>query len=1030
MTTPDLVLELVNRFRDHEEEYRRPSFNEAQTRIQFLDPLFELLGWDMQNKQGYAEAYKEVVHEDALNTAAGHKAPDYGFRIGGVRKFFLEAKKPSIPIATDVDSAYQVRRYAWSAKLPLSILSNFAELAVYDCRIRPTQGDKPSVARTLHFSYDELPERWNEFATIFSKDSILKGSFDKYALAGKGKRGTSEVDDEFLKEIERWREALAKNIALRNGKLTPRELNYAVQQTIDRIIFLRIAEDRGIESYGRLQALLNGGKTYERLVELFRDADDRYNSGLFHFQAERGRAHPPDQLTLDLSIDDKALKDILRNLYYPESPYAFSVLPVDILGQVYEQFLGKVIRLTASGQARIEEKPEVKKAGGVYYTPTYIVDHVVRGTVGKLIEGKTASYVAGGAKGGHPLRVLDPACGSGSFLLGAFQHLLNWYRAAYAANDPALLAKGRNPKLYKAGADDWRLTTAERKRILLDHIYGVDIDPQAVEVTKLSLLLKVLEGESRETIHKTYEMFHQRALPDLDDNIKCGNSLIGPEFYQGRLDLDQDERLRVNAFSWKSEFPDIFKTSGGFDAIVGNPPYVRIQMMKEWAPLEVEYYKRQYTSASSGNYDIYVVFVERALQLLAKHGRAGYILPNKFLTAEYAEPLRKILSTEKAVGEILSFGDQQVFEGATTYTCLLYFGPSTEKTFAFTQVRDLPAWRLASKAEHASVPISSLSDGPWILTAGPGAGLVRRLRDDFTTLEEAAEIFVGVQTSADAIFILEEVSQSARIVRLRSRALQKEVELERTLIRPLVSGVDVKSYATLPHRQWIIFPYGISDSSVALIPFEEIRTSCPKTAAYLEANRRNLEDRERGAGHGERWYGYIYLKNMARQSLPKVCVPRLVDVLHAAIDEQGSHCLDNVDVGGVTWRENYSRLTSFSLLALLNSALWRWYFPNVSAPFRGGFWSANRQFLGHLPVPKQPHNDKTYRAMVELDRLARRRQDLSRRREATRTPAEQAVWVRDAKAVEDSIDEVVFGIYGVTGDERDTLRRCCEQHPV
>lgn len=301
MPAPKIVVDLVERFREHEDEYRNASFNETQTRIQFLDPLFEALGWDIPNKQGYAEAYKEVVHEDALKTSGGHKAPDYGFRVGGVRKFFLEAKKPAIAIGADPDPAYQVRRYAWSAKLPLSILSNFAEFAVYDCRIRPTLSDKPTKARTLYFGYEELPERWDELAAVFSKEAILKGSFDRYALAGKGKRGTSEVDDEFLREIESWRDSLAKNIALRNDELTPRDLNYAVQQTIDRIIFLRIAEDRGIETYGRLMALLNGVNTYGRLKEIFRDADDRYNSGLFHFKVEKNRPHPPDEPTPRLS---------------------------------------------------------------------------------------------------------------------------------------------------------------------------------------------------------------------------------------------------------------------------------------------------------------------------------------------------------------------------------------------------------------------------------------------------------------------------------------------------------------------------------------------------------------------------------------------------------------------------------------------------------------------------------------------------------------------------------------------------------
>ena len=273
--------------------------------------------------------------------------------------------------------------------------------------------------------------------------------------------------------------------------------------------------------------MLEGEGIYERLCQLFRQADSRYNSGLFHFSKEKGQSSSPDDLTLRLKIDDKVLKEIISGLYYP-SPYVFKEIPADILGQVYERFLGKVIRLTAGHQAKVEEKPEVRKAGGVYYTPTYIVDYIVKNTVGKLLgRRKTPKEAAG-------LKILDPACGSGSFLLGAYQYLLDWHTKWYSEHDPETWAKAKTPAIYQAQGGGWRLTTAEKKRILLNNIHGVDIDPQAVEVTKLSLSLKVLEGESQESIGAQLGLFKERALPDLGSNIKCGNSLIGPDYYEGR----------------------------------------------------------------------------------------------------------------------------------------------------------------------------------------------------------------------------------------------------------------------------------------------------------------------------------------------------------------------------------------------------------------------------------------------------------------------------------------------------------------
>ena len=332
---PDAITELVERFDEHREAYTAPQYNETQVRREFIDPFFKALGWDIDNVRGHAEQYKDVVHEDAIKIGGNVKAPDYSFRLGGRRIFFLEAKKPAINLKDDPSPAYQLRRYAWTAKLPVSILTDFEEFIVYDTRVKPAAADKASTARTLYIPYTEYLERWDEIASLFSKEAIQKGALDKYVQSAKKKRGTAEVDDAFLAEIEEWRALLAKNIALRNRGLTQRELNVAVQSTIDRIIFLRICEDRGIEPYAQLMGLMSGDQVYPRLRALYERADERYNSGLFHFSKEKNRPGTPDTLTPGLTIDDKALKAIFKRLYYPESPYEFSVLPAEILGQVY-----------------------------------------------------------------------------------------------------------------------------------------------------------------------------------------------------------------------------------------------------------------------------------------------------------------------------------------------------------------------------------------------------------------------------------------------------------------------------------------------------------------------------------------------------------------------------------------------------------------------------------------------------------------------------------------------------------------------
>jgi hypothetical protein len=401
MTTKDTayqtIEQLVERFEEQKASYKETEYNETLVRRDFIDPFFKALGWDVDNAQGYAEAYREVIHEDRIKVGTATKAPDYSFRLpGGKRLFFVEAKKPSVVVKTDILPAYQVRRYAWSAKLPVSILTDFEEFAVYDCNKKPAPTDKASTGRIQYFTYDGYLKNFDFIWDAFAKERVLKGSFDKF-VAGEGpRRGTTTVDKEFLTSLDGWRMQLAQNLALRNPLFTEDELNFAVQQTLDRIIFLRIAEDRGVEEYGRLKKSLAGDNYYSNLFRNFTEADEKYNSGLFDFKRDR--------LSAALQVDNKVLKSILTELYYPESPYEFSVLSVEILGSAYEQFLGKQIKLSASHKAVVEEKPEVRKAGGVYYTPQYIVDYIVQQIVGK-VEGKKPEQVA-------KLRFVDPACGN------------------------------------------------------------------------------------------------------------------------------------------------------------------------------------------------------------------------------------------------------------------------------------------------------------------------------------------------------------------------------------------------------------------------------------------------------------------------------------------------------------------------------------------------------------------------------------------------------------------------------------------
>ncbi len=1002
MTAPAEVLELVERFRRNIDVYKRDDYKETRVRVEFIDPFFQALGWDIHNEQGYAEQYKDVVHEDAIKVGGKTRAPDYSFRIGGVRKFFLEAKKPSISIKSDIDPAYQLRRYAWSAKLPLSILTDFEEFAVYDCRTRPRHTDKASVGRIMYLTFKEYPERWDEIYKIFAKESVLKGSFDRYVQGSKGKRGTGEVDNEFLREIETWRETLAQNIALRNPALSVEELNFSVQRTIDRIIFLRIAEDRGIERYGRLMALINGANIYKRMQLLYRQADERYNSGLFDFNA--------DTLTPALKIDDKVLKCTLADLYYPQSPYEFSVLPAEVLGQVYEQFLGRVIRLTPGHRAKVEEKPEVRKAGGVYYTPAYIVDYIVKETVGKWTEGKTPRQI-------NRLRVLDPASGSGSFLLGAYQHLLDYHRHWYETHEPEKHARRKEPPIRQGKDGNWVLTTQEKKRILLNNIYGVDIDRQAVEVTKLSLLLKVLEGENEETLGQQLSFWQKRALPNLNANIKCGNSLIGPDYFDGRLLPDEDEIRRVNPFNWKTEFPEIMAV-GGFDCVIGNPPYIRIQTLKQWQPAQVEYFKKKYRASGKGNYDIYVVFVERALELLNGRGRMGYILPHKFFQAQYGRSLRKLISEGQHLTEIVHFGDQQVFAGATTYPCLLFLTQKPSSSFRFIKAHNLTAWRSTRAAVEGVIPAEKVTEDEWNFVVGPGADLFERLSRMPVKLGDVAEkMFVGLQTSADTIFLFKKYHENDEIMKVLSQELGEWVELEKAILKPVIRSGHINRYMATP-TALVLFPYDVQDGDARLFTPDEMQSRFPLAWNYLKRNRHILENREKGKFKDAQWHRFGRTQNLGMWEQPKLMIPYMITRLAAYYDQNDHFYFINVTTGGYGVTLDETITDYFYLCGLLNSQVLDFYLKNVSTNFQGGYLAANKQYIEQLPIRTINFGDpKDVARYDRLVALVQRMLNLHKKLEAATIPEDKTLLKRQIDATDRQIDTLVYELYELTDEE-------------
>lgn len=586
------------------------------------------------------------------------------------------------------------------------------------------------------------------------------------------------------------------------------------------------------------------------------------------------------------------------------------------------------------------------------------------------------------------------------------QYIGKWYQEhpTQAKKDRCILKEGQ-----------WVLSLKQKQDILLNNIYGVDIDYQAVEVTQLSLFLKLLEDETTATANDMQVLFKEKILPDLSKNIVCGNSLIGTDIYEGSM-FPTEEEKKINAMNFENKFPDIMK-NGGFDAIVGNPPYVRIQEMKVSLPYAVPYLKKEYYSASKGNYDIYVVFVERGLELLNAQGVLGFILPNKFFNSQYGEPIRKVISTGKHLDRIVHFGANQVFKGATTYTALMFLRKSRQMEFDFIKVQNITEWLAKSKYETGKISTDDVSKKDWDFNTGKSSNIIKKIKSNIL-LNDFANVFVGLQTSADDVFILDIISESKKHFTLFSKSLNKEVKVEKDLFHHLVSGTDVKRYYTPNKRQYILFPYEIKNEKASMIDWKKLVSKYPLTANYLQLNKKKLENREKGRMKNKKWYGYIYLKNMVKQTYIKICIPRLVDKLHCIIDLKGEYYLDNVDVCGITLKEVYMNHDLRYLCALINSKLLVWYFPFISATFRGSWYSANRQFISKLPIKTIDFTNQDEKAKHDkLVSLVEQILAAKKQLDEVKTEKDKMYYESRCNSLDREIDKIVYELYGLSEED-------------
>lgn len=958
-----IIKDLVARFKQNEKSYTSVIYDESNTRTDFIDKFFEALNWDVRNDNGFAERFREVVREDKVVINGQTKAPDYSFRLGGQKIFFVEAKKPSVNIKDDIAPAYQLRRYAYTAKLPLSILTDFEEFAVFDTKIKPNPNDKASAARIQYMRYDQYEENFDYLWNTFSKEAVQTGSFDQYCESGKNKRGTSEIDNELLSTIEKWRLDLAKNIALRNPQLSLRNLNIAVQKIIDRIIFLRIAEDKDMEDLETLKNACNSSDAYNELKKVFENANVKYNSGLF----------ASENWINELIIDSKVLKDIANELYYPSCPYAWVALPVEVLGNIYEKFLGSEINFknVKNGHTvTVEEKPEIKKAGGVFYTPTYIVKYIVEQTIGKKLADCTPENASS-------ITICDPACGSGSFLVGAFKYLLNWYLDKYTKNKTEENKNLKTGKLISV-KNGIELSIQEKKKILTTHIYGVDIDAQAVEVTKLSLYLQMLEGEGKQE-NSLFRESDMHVLPYLGDNIKCGNSLIGSDFYASQdLSLFEEEAMyKVNAFDWEKEFSQIFK-NGGFDCVIGNPPYVSAPNMVSMMPEQREAIsKSPRFKTLFQKWDLYIPFIEMSLDFLKKDGLYSAIIPYPFTNQTYGKLLREKIINEYNLLEVADLNGTKIFDHATVSNCI----PVVEKAkpsgkCVITHINDQKQIIPFIEQTYEKL-VQDEKSAVWNLTAEERN---TNRHANMHVLGDFCYISKGMVLNSD-----ENETKGKFVKADLISETQDEIHCKK-----YIEGKDLKRYE-IKRIRYLEYNTKRVPSKLSRPTFEELYTN-QKLLINSLGDLKVAIDTEKN----------FYCEQQVRMAL-------LWKDLHYVENKSIASSIKKFSKLTREEMENLSETVDLKyLLAIMNSR----YASILLTNLRGGDYHIVPEHIRNIPIPSATQSQQQ-----ELANLATLMMDAVKRQQEAKSDQEKNICKMRIEAIDAQINAKVYALYGLTEDE-------------
>jgi len=942
------LTELVDRYQVFKREGRLDLSSEETIRT-WINEFLAIFDWNVMDtsqilqEKGLSPEEKQRLEEiDSTSTR-----PDYTFKIGNQKLTFLDAKAVSVSIETSTSSAFQIKSYGWSILAPCSFLTNFEEFAIYDCTYIPNQSQSANLGRT-YFKIDDYIENFDILEQHLLKSNVLNGTLEKlYSDTLKNVKSVQKLSPDlvFAEQLSNFRLSLAKNIVEKNNELingNTELLAYLTQVIINRIIFIRICEARRIENEDLLLKFKKNGFWSEFKNSSYNDFFERYDGPLF------------DRISTiqELEIDNEILMELIDLLYYP-SPYRFEVIPTKLLSDIYEIFLSKKL-VIENGEVSEKLKLEYIKTNGAISTPQYLVQDLLKRTIIK------EDLIERGLESVSDTKILDFACGSGIFLIETFDYLQDVFINYYKENPSQEFSH-----LFFQNTDLTTLTIAGKRHLITNCIFGVDIDPEAVEVARMSLSLKVVDSSEFYENYQEIGIFGNQILNNIGNNIKCGNTLVSTDINTKypQITSDKEQLIRTNAFDYNSlnGFSEIFNSKDGFDYIVGNPPYVEVKNYNLEYPFMHQYIKDEYETTKNGKIDLAVAFIERAISILNNNGKLGLIVQRRFFKTDYGKKIRKYISSRNLLSQVIEFESSKIFPNRVTYVATLILDKVEPENISFlkinSELEEIPSTLRNIKpfendnTNFSTIPSSGLNQNPWNFEDADLLAIKTSLLENHGKLGDFAIVKVGIQVLWDRAYHIKVTSINDDGTLTGNTHLEENITIEIDACRPLMVNEKFYPFCNDETSTYVIFPYDTSLEENTPIPFSEFNERFTLAGQYLTRNKDEIINNVETCDGEENWHQFTRVQNH-KAVYPKILLPMTANDTYATVTQNPLNYCDNANMFFINIPDR-SEINLFAVSGIVNSTLFSVLARSIALSQQNGYFKFNKQFIEPIPFPKE-----------------------------------------------------------------------------